>query len=185
MRDLIALIKQYKEEGRSNAEIRRLTELNYYNAEDFTEITEDGELIIADGITSISQTFAHREYDSHGNLEFYPDNNKTIKRIKVPDSVKDIMHDAFASLHALEEVVLPEDLKYIGENAFANCEKLNLENNCILFFSTHGHIRAATPAGPDIFSTLFPIATSENRTKTELSQPPSGTHNATLSVMSS
>ncbi|MBR0490871.1 MAG: leucine-rich repeat domain-containing protein [Clostridia bacterium] len=128
MRDLIALIKQYKEEGRSNAEIRRLTELNYYNAEDFTEITEDGELIIADGITSISQTFAHREYDSHGNLEFYPDNNKTIKRIKVPDSVKDIMHDAFASLHALEEVVLPEDLKYIGENAFANCEKLKKIN---------------------------------------------------------
>ena len=128
MKDLIALIEQYKAEGRSNAEIRSITELNYYNAKDYTEITEDGELIIADGITSIAQTFAHREYDSHGNLEFYPDNNKTIKRIKVPDSVKDIMHDAFASLHALEEVVLPEDLKYIGENAFANCEKLKKIN---------------------------------------------------------
>ena len=51
-------------------------------------------------------------------------NDKSLKRVVIPDSVEEIRDNAFYGCTALEEVVLPNGLKRIGGNAFYGCTSL-------------------------------------------------------------
>lgn len=52
--------------------------------------------------------------------------NKKIKSVVIPSSVKVIKELAFARCESLEKVTLPEELFVIGKNAFSNCESLKM-----------------------------------------------------------
>ncbi len=70
----------------------------------------------------------------------------TIKKIVIPEGVKEIQDYAFAGLTGLEEVVLPSTLNKIGTHAFYGCEKLskiNLEN--VQFINQYAFAKTALP----------------------------------------
>lgn len=52
--------------------------------------------------------------------------NKNIKSVVIPSSVKVIGELAFSRCESLEKVTLPEELFYIGKNAFSNCVSLKM-----------------------------------------------------------
>ena len=51
-------------------------------------------------------------------------NCKYLKRIEIPDSVKEIGNSCFLNCENLEEIKLPNNLEKIGKDAFFNCKKL-------------------------------------------------------------
>ncbi len=51
-------------------------------------------------------------------------NNKRIRKISVPSTVRKICNNAFGNMDRLSEVVLVEGLETIAEHAFVNCPKL-------------------------------------------------------------
>ncbi len=55
-------------------------------------------------------------------------NNTTVKKIVVPNTVKEIGKACFQGCTALEEVVLPEGLEEIGDMMFYNCPALTTLN---------------------------------------------------------
>ncbi len=53
------------------------------------------------------------------------ENNKTIKSVTIPESVKSVLSSAFSGCSALESVSLPEEIENIGAYAFLNCVMLD------------------------------------------------------------
>ncbi len=120
-------------------------ELNYDNMEQYTWITEEGELIIDPAITKInSNTFAERTVKENGQFERLlfdlPKNdygykytgNIQVKKIKIPEGVTELAENLFKGFQNLEEVVLPKSLKIINDNAFSDCinlKKINISPN--------------------------------------------------------
>lgn len=51
-------------------------------------------------------------------------NNKTVRTVKIPDSVAHIGEEAFCKCTALTNVILPSGCRYIGKNAFSDCTAL-------------------------------------------------------------
>ncbi len=51
-------------------------------------------------------------------------NLKTVRKITLPDTIKEIRGKAFKNDYLLEEVNLPAELTYLGGSAFYNCESL-------------------------------------------------------------
>ena len=50
--------------------------------------------------------------------------NKTLKKVVIPEGVTEIQSGAFEGCTALEEVVLPDTLNFVYQNAFRNCPAL-------------------------------------------------------------
>ncbi len=59
---------------------------------------------------------------SIGNSAFY--NNNSLKKVYLPESVREICDYAFDNCAALEEIVFSSRIERIGFNAFSDCEKL-------------------------------------------------------------
>ena len=57
-----------------------------------------------------------------GDYAFYGCTN--MKRIHLPDGLKEIGSDAFYGCENLEEVIIPDSVYYIGEGLFARCRSL-------------------------------------------------------------
>ena len=55
--------------------------------------------------------------------------NSRLRRIRIPSTVKSIGFGAFSSGDLLEEVILPEDICFIGCRAFSECEALRMVRN--------------------------------------------------------
>lgn len=118
-------------------------ELNYDNREQYTRITEDGELIIDDVITEInSNTFAERSeikiladfFENTYKYDYTYSNkgNKDIKKIKIPEGVTSLNSNLFCKFENLEEVILPESLETIENFVFQDCinlKKINIPSN--------------------------------------------------------
>lgn len=117
-------------------------ELNYDNREQYTRITEDGELIIDDVITEInSNTFADENkrsvIDIREGIAFYRysysyERNKEIKKIKIPEGITSLNSNLFCEFENLEEVILPESLETIKGFVFQKCinlKKINIPSN--------------------------------------------------------
>ncbi len=72
--------------------------------------TSDAEIIVPDGIVSISSyAFAHC---------------KNLRKITIPDSVKRICIGAFRHCRNLQSIVIPEGVEHIGKQAFEECYAL-------------------------------------------------------------
>lgn len=104
-------------------------ELNYENREQFTKITDKGELIIDDRITIInSNTFASKLtsfFDAYiTGDDFIHKGNQDVKKVKIPENVTSIYEGVFQNFENLEEVILHENLERIGDNLFRGCKKL-------------------------------------------------------------
>lgn len=54
--------------------------------------------------------------------------NETLKEVILPDTVKNIKEDAFLGCVKLKKVTLPKKLEDLGEGVFASCEKLESIN---------------------------------------------------------
>ncbi len=68
----------------------------------------DDEVVIPDGIERFEQAFSHT----------------TIRKITIPDSVKEIKYLAFSRCKNLQTVVLPNTIREIGREAFFECKSL-------------------------------------------------------------
>lgn len=47
--------------------------------------------------------------------------NKTVKKVNLPNTIKNIYVDTFHNCTSLEEVNLPDELEYVGQSAFKDC----------------------------------------------------------------
>ncbi|MBP3597756.1 MAG: leucine-rich repeat protein [Clostridia bacterium] len=95
-------------------------ELNYDNKEQYLKITDEGELVIDDEITEIS------------NGTFVDFNDLDIKKIRISKNVKKLGCKLFLGLKNIEEIVLPDGLEKIGEQAFQSCvnlKRINIPSN--------------------------------------------------------
>lgn len=81
---------------------------------------EGDTLIINDGATAIG-TYdlkqGHTPYKIKQEL-------KSIKKVIIPDSVKDIGNSAFYGCDSLESMIIPNSVTYIGNSVFAYCDHL-------------------------------------------------------------
>lgn len=68
----------------------------------------DDEVVVPDGIERFEQAFSHT----------------TIRKITIPDSVKEIKYLAFSRCKNLQTVVLPNTIREIGREAFFECKSL-------------------------------------------------------------
>lgn len=80
------------------------------------ELLDDGTLIINDGVEIISSDFVD-----------YNEKNK-VKKVIMPNSVKELGANAFYGFLELEEIKLSESLKHIGNSAFLYCGNLKSIN---------------------------------------------------------
>lgn len=62
------------------------------------------------------------ESEKYGEYPFY--DNKTIKKVVLPDTVTELSKNCFKNCTNLEEVILSKRLKIIGENCFNGCLSL-------------------------------------------------------------
>ncbi len=140
-------------------------EIVSYNGSD-SEVTIPSEI---DGmpVTSIGEYSFNGKETRNPKPVTHPNasNNKNIKKIVVPSSVKTICAKAFAFMDALTDVVLSEGLEVINEFAFADCPlftELNLPDSLVTFEFT---AVAGTPVAELVFGsnvTSIDIKTSKN-----------------------
>ena len=107
-----------------NATAHEYGDLHYTKAKDNTIIIvgyngTDEVLTIPDTIDSYTVT----EIASYAFAD-----NKTLKKVYLPDTVTIIDHSAFSNCFNLDYVKLPQGLTHIKERAFENCRKLNIQS---------------------------------------------------------
>lgn len=108
--------------------------VNLENAEKVVKtITEDTEIIVKGNLTSddlkiIAEFFRHKPLASFDPTvshipAFIPDNVKIILNLSKAKGIYEL-HDEFRFSDSLKKVILPKDIKIIGDNAFSECFSL-------------------------------------------------------------
>lgn len=140
-------------------------EIVSYNGSD-SKVTIPSE-IAGMPVTSIGQYAFNGKETRNPKPVTHPNasNNKNIKKVVVPSSVKTICAKAFSFMDALTDVVLNEGLEVINEFAFADCPlltELKLPDSLVTFEFT---AVAGTPVAELVFGsnvTSIDIKTSKN-----------------------
>ena len=111
----------------SIAELQILLDLNYENEVDV--LKEHTSWITYDYLFVDSDDGHCYLFDENGKIDDikklkvlnYTDVKLDIKKIVIPESVKNIEYDAFKYCSSLKSVKIPENVKYIGYCAFYDC----------------------------------------------------------------
>ncbi|WP_026834528.1 leucine-rich repeat domain-containing protein [Eubacterium xylanophilum] len=91
--------------------------------------SQDSPYYYEDDMTNIfGKKLEKPEDDSWSPKDIYPSNNKNIKEIVLPDSIKKIGERSFAGLVGLSKIKLPRNLEKIEAETFARCEKIKSLN---------------------------------------------------------
>lgn len=121
---------KYVEEIRFESEITSIADRAFFNCRNLfkiknlhSKIREIGEQILDNTVYyNNSRNWEHKCLYLWENLIIYK--GKTIKQVKIRKDTKTIAKFAFLGCGNLKEIVLPNGLENINQNAFASCEQL-------------------------------------------------------------